>query len=269
MTNSVWRAVALSVLVVWPSWSERLDVHLEDPARVQARLERGAVKAKARQTTIRTLFEEAGCPVEEQSVGRNSANVICKLPGESDSMIIVGGHFDFIDKGQGIVDDWSGVALLPSLYETLKGLPRRHTFVFIAFADEETGLNGSSRYVKELSKEQRQRIQAFVNLECLGLGSTKVWVHRATPALVSRLAQVAKSIQAAVGEVDVEKVGDDDSHPFVAAHMPVITLHSITPDTFKIIHSPKDKLDAIHPEDYYSTYKLASFYLAYQDVKSD
>ncbi len=87
------------------------------------------------------------------------------------------------------------MALLSSLYEALKQLPRRHTFIFVAFAEEETGLNGSSRYVKELSKEQRQRVQAFVNLECLGLGSTKVWVHRATPFLVSRLAEVAKSIQ--------------------------------------------------------------------------
>jgi Zn-dependent M28 family amino/carboxypeptidase len=42
------------------------------------------------------------------------------MPGESDSEIIVGGHFDFVDHGQGIVDDWSGVALLPSLYEAEK-----------------------------------------------------------------------------------------------------------------------------------------------------
>ncbi len=69
--------------------------------------------------------------------------------------------------------------------------------------------------------------------------------------------------------MDVEKVGDDDSHPFLSAHMPVITLHSITPDTFRILHSAKDQLKAINPEDYYSTYRLASVYLAYLDIKID
>lgn len=87
---------------------------------MQTRLAHGAVAAKDRQSTIHKLFEEAGCMVEGQRVGRKTANVICTMPGESDSEIIVGGHFDFVDHGQGIVDDWSGVALLPSLYEAEK-----------------------------------------------------------------------------------------------------------------------------------------------------
>jgi hypothetical protein len=135
-----------------------------------------------RQTAIHALFEEAGCQVEEQRVSRNSANVICKLRGESDSTIVVGGH-------------WSGTALLPSLYETLKRASHHHTYVFVAFAEEETGLEGSSRYVKEFSKEERLRVRAFVNLECLGLGP------RAMRALVDRLAELAGSIHVPIGEI--------------------------------------------------------------------
>ena len=182
---------------------------------------------------------------------------------------MIGAHFDFAEHGQGMVDDWSGAALLPSLYPALKGTPRRHTFVFVAFAEEERGLVGSSRYVKELNKEQQSRVQAFVNLECLGLGPTKVWVHRATPALVSRLMDVANSIHSPVGEMDVEQIGDDDSHPFLTAHMPVITLHSVTPATWHLLHSERDRADAIHADDYYETYRLAALYLAYLDVKAD
>jgi Zn-dependent M28 family amino/carboxypeptidase len=239
-----------------------------EPGIVAARLKRGVVKHQDRAATIRTLFEEVGCPVEEQRVGRHTVNVICRLPGESDSTIIIGGHSDFVAHGQGIVDDWTGTALLPSLYEVLKGGPRHHTFVFVAFTEEETGLGGSSRFVKELSKEQRLQVEAFVNLECLGLSTTKVWVHRATPALVSRLAEVAKAIQAPINEMNVEKVGNDDSAPFVSAHMPVITLHSVTPQTLGILHSDSDNLSAVHMEDYYSTYKLAASYLAYLDIKA-
>lgn len=227
------------------------------------------MKARARQGTVRALFEEAGCKTEEQRVGRSSANVICALPGASESTIIVGGHFDFADEGQGIVDDWSGAALLSSLYEALRTEARKHNFVFVAFAAEETGLNGSSRYVKELSKLQRSRVRAFVNLECLGLGETNVWVHRATPSLVSKLVEVAKSAHTDVRGVNVDNVGDDDSHPFADAHMPVITLHSVTDATFSILHSPKDTMTAINMEDYYSTYRLAAYFLAYLDAQPE
>jgi hypothetical protein len=94
----------------------------------------------------------------------------------------------------------------------------------------------------------------------------KVWVHRATPALLVRLLEVAGSTHTPVGEVDVEKFGDDDSHPFAWAHMPVITLHSITQQTLPILHTGKDRLDAIRMTDYYAAYKLAAFYLGYLDA---
>lgn len=70
-------------------------------------------------------------------------------------------------------------------------------------------------------------------------------------------------------EVDVEQVGDDDSHPFLSAKMPVITLHSVMPDTFGILHSSKDRLEAVHRDDYYSTCRLAALYLAWLDIKTD
>ncbi len=211
----------------------------------------------------------SGSTLEVHLTTPEVANVVCELPGETESTVIVGGHFDFAEKGEGIVDDWSGAALLPSLYEALKGVSRRHKFIFVAFAEEENGLVGSSRFVKELSREQRLHVQAFVNLECLGLGPTKVWVHRATPALVSRLTEVASSIHAPIGEMNVEKVGDDDSHPFLSAHMPVITLHSVTPETLNILHSGRDRVNAIVLKDYYASYQLAAIYLAYLDIKTD
>ena len=69
--------------------------------------------------------------------------------------------------------------------------------------------------------------------------------------------------------VDVDKVGDDDTHPFLKAHIPVISIHSITQETWRILHSTSDGLEAIHFDDYYATYKLIAFYLAYLDLKLD
>ena len=265
MRNSWLLVMAFGFSAPFCSSQTSVTAKLVTPDTLRSRLERGSVKAKTRQETVRTLFEEAGCRTEEQRVSRNSSNVICRLPGDSDSTIVVGAHFDFADEGQGIVDDWSGTALLPSLFEAIKIAPRKHTFIFVAFAEEETGLNGSSRYVKELNKEQRSSLRAFVNLECLGLGRTNVWLHRATPDLVTKLMEVANATHMDVRGVNVDSVGDDDSHPFVSAHMPVITLHSVTQETLPVLHSAKDTIAAIHIDDYDSTYRLAAYYLAYLD----
>jgi Zn-dependent M28 family amino/carboxypeptidase len=182
---------------------------------------------------------------------------------------VVGGHFDFADHGKGIVDDWSGASLLPSLYQALKSRPRQHTYVFVAFAAEEQGLVGSARYVKNLTAEQRALIRGFVNLECLGLTPVKVWTHRSTPALVARLVEVARAIEITVQGVNVDQVGDDDTHPFLSAHIPVISIHSVTQDTIGILHSERDQVAAIHFDDYYTAYKLVAYYLAYLDLKTE
>jgi hypothetical protein len=261
--------VVVAVLLTPYCLAEKLEVDLVVQALVKNRLDSGAVGHRERQAALRDLFSDAGCSVEEQRVDKNSANVICTLAGQTSSTIVVGGHFDFADHGKGIVDDWSGASLLPSLYQALKGRPRLHTYVFVAFAAEEQGLVGSSRYVKNLTPEQKANVRAFVNLECLGLTPVKVWTHRSTPALVTRLVEVARAIEITVQGVNVDQVGDDDTHPFLSAHIPVISIHSVTQDTIGILHSDRDRADAIHFDDYYTAYKLAAYYLAYLDVKTE
>lgn len=191
--------------------------------------------------------------------------MICTLPGQTRSTIVVGGHFDYIDRGQGIVDDWSGASLLPSLYTALKSQPRQHTYVFVAFGEEERGLIGSAKYVKSLTPEEKAGARAFVNLECLGLTPVKVWTHRSNPALVGLLNQVAKAVGITLMGVNVEKIGDDDTHSFLPAHIPVISIHSVTQETLSILHSSRDQADAIHFDDYYNAYRLVAFYLAHLD----
>src|SRR5882724_5794782 len=123
-------------LIAGSCFAEKLELDLVVETLVKDRLESGGVGARQRQATIRNLFNEAGCSVEEQRIDKNSGNVICTPPGQTTSTIVVGGHFDFADHGKGIVDDWSGASLLPSLYQALKSRPRRHTYVFVAFAAE-------------------------------------------------------------------------------------------------------------------------------------
>ena len=263
-------AAALAIVFAgFTGLAEELKLPLVTPETLTQRLKAGQVRQRERQAAITALFRDLGCDVHLQQVDGSSSNVICELPGETTATMVVGGHFDFAEKGQGIVDDWSGAALLPSLYETLKTKRPKHTFRFVAFTEEERGLVGSSRFVKELSADQKAEIRAFINLECLGLTGPKVWVHRSTPILVQRLMQVAASIHVPLEGVDVDRVGDDDTHPFLNKKIPVVTIHSLTQETLPILHSYRDNMDAIHPSDYYDAYRLVAFYLAYLDTELD
>ncbi len=234
---------------------------------VRTRLERGKVHQRERQSLVKDLFLEAGCQPEEKKVDKHYSNVVCTLKGETDDAIVVGGHYDFVDAGDGIVDDWSGTALLSSLYEMLSKQPRHHTFIFVAFAKEEAGLVGSSRYVKELSTDERAHVRAFVNIECLGLTPLKVWQRRANPELLKRLTEAAGALHYVVPGINVDRVGNDDSQPFVNAKIPCITLHSLTQETWPILHNRRDNLQAIHPDEYYAAYHVIALYLAYLNLK--
>jgi hypothetical protein len=64
----------------------------------------------------------------------------------------------------------------------------------------------------------------------------------------------------------VEKVGTTDSDPFRDAKIPVLTIHSVTQDTFHILHTADDNFSAIKMDDYYDTYCLVALYLSYLDT---
>jgi Zn-dependent M28 family amino/carboxypeptidase len=227
----------------------------------------------AREQALNTLFEGAGCNGEHltsQPVKHTKdSNVICVLPGTTDLQIIVGAHFDFVNAGQGVVDNWSGCSLLPSLYQSLNALPRRHTFVFAGFADEEKGLVGSNFYVRQMSKDDVGRTSAMINLDSVGTGPTEFEMDRADKRLTNALALVANANHLPWSVMNIHRVGRSDSDSFQDRHIPTIIIHSITQETMHILHSAHDQMTAIHEADYYNTYRLAAAYLAYLDMTLD
>lgn len=94
-----------------------------------------------------------------------------------------------------------------------------------------------------------------------------MWASRASPLLLDRLKQVSSAIRVPLQGLNVDRAGDDDSHPFLNKNIPVITIHSMTSETWPILHSKRDDLAAIHMDDYEAAYRLVGFYLAYLDTK--
>jgi Iap family predicted aminopeptidase len=233
---------------------------------IEDRLRQYAGQNPARAVIIKRLFEDAGCrrnQLEDQPVSNSlSPNVICRLPGTGNKVIIVGAHFDHVQKGEGVVDNWSGASLLPSLYQSLSSKSRRHTYIFIGFTDEEKGFVGSSFYADQLTADEVARIQGMIDLDTLGLGPTEVWVSNSDPELVRQIDSVASSIDLPIDVMNVDGIGNSDGKPFQERGIPTITLHSVTKETLRILHSNKDNLAAMNIGDYYDSYKLIAAYLA-------
>jgi len=239
---------------------------------VETRLGKYAGNDRQREGTLKEMFAGAGCDgqsISEQPVkGSKLSNVICTFPGSSGRTIIVGAHFDHISEGDGVVDNWSGASLLPSLYEAIKVVPRKHTFIFVGFCDEEQGLVGSSFYVHQMSKVDIASTDAMVNIDTLGLAPTEIWGSHADKRLNSAIAYVARQLNMPISSVNVEGVGASaDSESFADRKIPSITIHSLTPEAWKahILHSYKDKLSAIRLDDYYESYRLIAAYIAFLD----
>ena len=245
-------------------------VRLEPRAVIEKRLKSFATDNHVRESVIRKWLAESGCAKpklsEEPVKPALPPNVVCVLPGETHEVIVVGAHTDKVPSaGDGVVDNWSGASLLPSLLFSLSGQKRHHTFVFVGFTGEERGLIGSEYYVDHLSPDERDHIEAMVNMDSLGLTPTKVWASHADKALLDALASVAAASKLPVSTVNVDKLGTTDSESFASYHIPRITLHSVTPEIMQVLHSADDTMLAINLDDYYDSYRLIAGYLGYLD----
>lgn len=266
------RSLCWQVLLVVPAcvvWAQKVEFVSLPKEVVESRL-RGVTKENARRfAVLRKTFEDAGCSgnqLQDQRVkGSKLPNITCTLPGQTEDVILVGAHYDQSLHGDGAVDNWSGASLLPSLYESLRGKERKHTYIFVGFTDEEKGLIGSEHYAARLTKGQASRIRAMINLDCLGLSPTKVWLSRSDRRLAEALNGVAHAMKLELGLVNADQVGRADAESFAKRKIPAITIHSVTQETFPVLHSAKDTLEAVKLDDYYNTYRLLAAYLSYLD----
>ncbi|WP_415327057.1 M20/M25/M40 family metallo-hydrolase [Chryseobacterium sp. MMS23-Vi53] len=123
-----------------------------------------------------------------------SHSVIGEITGKRDkSVIVVGGHLDSWDVGEGAHDDGTGIVQSIEVLRTFKklGIQNNHTIRVVCFANEENGVKGGVQYGKvakdnnekhlfaietdaggftprgislEMDNEKRKQIQSWANL---------------------------------------------------------------------------------------------------------
>jgi Iap family predicted aminopeptidase len=166
---------------------------------------------------------EVQLEVDATSERRETQNVIAETPGgEEGRVVMAGGHLDSVAGGPGINDNGSGAATLIELAEAIGSNPPGARVRVAFWGAEELGLLGSRHYVRSLSRGERRRIRAYVNLDMVGSPN-------AVPELYSdgdaRLARVLRGAAGApLGKISAG--GSSDHAPFQEAGVPVNGLYT-------------------------------------------
>ncbi|MFY1046134.1 M28 family peptidase [Chryseobacterium sp. GP-SGM7] len=93
-----------------------------------------------------------------------SHSVIGEITGHKDkSVIIVGGHLDSWDVGEGAHDDGSGIVQSIEVLRTFKNLAikNNHTIRVVCFANEENGVKGGQQYGKMVKETGEKHLFAL------------------------------------------------------------------------------------------------------------
>jgi carboxypeptidase Q len=182
-----------------------------------------------------------------------SANVIAEIRGteKPDEIVLVSGHFDSWDVGQGAHDDgggcivaWEAVRLLKEL-----GLRPRRTIRVVLYTNEENGLRGGNAYRDAHRVDLAKHILAIESdsgtyrPEGLGLAAAAPGQARANLREIGKLLSSirANAIAADGGGADIGPIMREG---VIGASLDVDGTHY-----FDIHHTPADTLDKISRED--------------------
>ncbi len=212
-------------------------ITVEDAARFQ-RLQARGIEVRLRlQLGAQTLPDAT------------SRNVVAEIRGRErpEEIILVGGHFDSWDVGQGALDDGGGCL---AAWEALRliratGLPPRRTLRLVLWTNEENGLAGAKAYPVQHREELARHVLAVES--DWGIGPLKGFAftgsERATALLKSLLPGLAP-----IGTAELKAgAGGSDLGPLLREGVPVMDLWTDRRDYFWFHHSAADTVDKVDP----------------------
>ncbi len=180
-----------------------------------------------------------------------SRNVVAELVGREkpDEVVVLGGHIDSWDVGQGAMDDgggsvaaWEAVRLMQRL-----GLRPRRTVRVVLWTNEENGLRGATAYAEAHASELARHVLAMESDN--GAFNPKGYVLAASDSAAAVVRQVAGLLQA-IGATGVKRVSESpaaDITPLAEAGVPAVELDVEGSRYFWYHHTDGDTLDKLDP----------------------
>jgi aminopeptidase S len=103
-------------------------------------------------------------------------HIFVEVKGKNEQKVVMlGAHYDSVERGPGINDNGSGVAVLLSLLAHYQQHPPQDSLMFVFWDSEEQGL-ASKDYVKKLQAQQLAMIKAYINVDMVGTRSPTAMV---------------------------------------------------------------------------------------------
>jgi len=192
-----------------------------------------------------------------------SANVIAEIRGRElpDQVVVMGGHFDSWDVGQGAHDDgascmaaWEALALLHRL-----GLQPRRTLRVVLWTNEENGTAGGKAYRAELGDGIASHVAAIeMDGGCerpVGFGfSLPGAKDDGSDERYERGYLLLTGIGALLDGIGASTVkrggGGTDIGPLVQDGVPGLSLNTVGEHYFDWHHTNADTLDKVDPHDF-------------------
>ncbi|MBL9020131.1 MAG: M20/M25/M40 family metallo-hydrolase [Myxococcales bacterium] len=183
-----------------------------------------------------------------------SANVIGELTGREkpEEIVVIGGHIDSWDVGQGAHDDGAGCVTMmqaAALLKQLNLIPRR-TIRVVLFTNEENGIRGAKAYAADHAAEMPRHVAA---IESDGGGfSPRGFIMAARADVAPRAKKRLADLLSLLRPLESERliVGDwsgTDVLPMMPFGVPTFELLSANQTYFDVHHTAADTLDKVDP----------------------
>jgi carboxypeptidase Q len=180
-----------------------------------------------------------------------SRNVVAELVGRErpDEVVVLGGHIDSWDVGQGAMDDGGGVVAAWEAVRLMKqlGLRPRRTVRVVAWTNEENGVDGGQAYRDAHAGDLDRHVLAMESDG--GVFQPKGIVFAGSDSAARILEQVA-ALLAPIGATGVERAQgspEADIEPLVDRGVPGVGLDVDASKYFWYHHTDGDTLDKLDP----------------------
>ncbi len=194
--------------------------------------------------------------LEEQLLpDAESANVVADFIGKDkpEEIVVIGGHLDSWDVGQGAIDDGAGCVIMMQAIKLLKtlGLQPRRTIRVVLWTNEENGVRGAAAYAEAHKGELAKTVMAVES--DTGAGLPKGFIagaadKAAAKRVVGRVAEIATLLQPIHATRVTESEGETDVEPMGPAGVPLVGLDLDASTYFDFHHSDADTLDKVDPQ---------------------
>jgi peptidase M28-like protein len=188
-------------------------------------------------------------------------NVIGELRGRErpDEVVVVGGHLDSWDVGQGAQDDGGGAVISMEALRLMKqlGLRPRRTVRCVLWVNEENGLRGGTAYADSLHDAVATHVAAIESDGGVERGvGFEIAVRRAgtdsldeapTAAALARVSEIGRLLAGLGADRVTAGGGEADISPLMRRGVPGLAHRTTMEHYFDWHHTPADVLEHVDP----------------------